>query len=452
MKKMTLSTLATLALSLTTVNAMSLYQDTKGNVFTKAGQGRTLIGSVSQSKGSTNGNGITIMKKNSEEFALGKETSINMKFVPQDNKDMWLKMGVRIQGTFENKTTTDGTTGVATSNSDAYLRRTRLEVQAGFSKTASFVMDMRNDKVNYEDKGEQTFNVGDAYVKIKKPFGSSAVNFKLYRAKIDVSRTETVKSARVLAYDRPKVADEAAQYITHNRRGTNAQMYGKILSKKISYQVAVGDATYSGKMSDASGVKLSKNTDAAAAGDSVERQSFFYGGKVKVSPFTGWEEGTNTETYFGKGKHFTFGVSSWNVPKIETDTGVVLERGLMNAEISAHYKGLFLQAEAFEFTGVVEDWSTITDGKTAGTSKGWYVTGEYVFTDHNYIAPFFRYESWNKYEGQADYDFTSTIYGVNWYLRGNSTKMGLIAQTDEYGAALGGDKVESIRVTTQWFF
>lgn len=390
-------------------------------------------------------NDITIIKKDSQDFALGKETHINMKIKAQDTKDMWMKLGVRIQGSFESlKTTKTGQDSV--TNQDAYLRRTRFEAQAGFSKTTSFTMDIRNDKVNYQDKGEQTFNVGDAYVKIKKPFGSNAVNFKLYRAKIDVSRTETVKSARVIAYDRPKVADEAAQYITHNRRGTNAQAYGKLLDGKVKYQVAIGDATFSGKMVDAKGKKFTTTLGDVAA------QSFFVGGKIMLSPFTGWEEKTRTETYMGKGKHFTVGASYWNVDNIEFDNNASLSRSLMNAEFSAHYKGAFIQAEYFEFDGVVADESAFFEGSETVKSKGYYVTGEYVFTSLNYMAPFFRYESWDKYDGQEGYGFESTLYGINWYLRGNTTKMGIVVQNDEYGVNIGDKKVESIRLTTQFFF
>jgi len=123
----------------------------------------------------------------------------------------------------------------------------------------------------------------------------------------------------------------------------------------------------------------------------------------------------------------------------------------MNAELSAHYKGAFIQAEYFEFDGVVEDFSNVT-AINIGTSKGYYVTGEYVFTDLNYIAPFFRYESWDKFEGEVGYELKSRLYGINWYLRGNTTKMGLIVQNDDYGTAIGNEKVESVRITTQWFF
>ena len=392
---------------------------------------------------------ITIERKDSPEFLLGKETGINMKFKAQDNPDMWLKAGVRIQGTFENKKVdyVDNTTKVDTTLQDAYLRRVRFEVAAGFGKHSSFVMDVRNDKANLEDKGEGGFNVGDAYVKIKKPFDTSLVNFKLYRAKIDISRTETVKSARVLVYDRPKVADAAAQYISENRRAANVQMYGD-WNKKIHYQIAVGDATATDHTVDATGADLEgKITD----------QNFFYGGKLRLSPFDGWEELGRTETYFGEGKHFTVGVGYWKAGGInyEADTedpenplSINTDHTLVNYEISAHYKNAFIQAEYFDFDGVVKDWASNETGK----SSGWYATGEYVIPELGYVAPFFRYEKWDKWDDASGYDFTSKMAGINWYLRGNTIKVGAILQQDTYGEEIGNKETTSARITSQWFF
>jgi hypothetical protein len=383
-----------------------------------------------------NGKLITIERKDSPEFLLGKESHINMKIKAQDNPDMWLKAGVRIQGTFENVKE-----GNADATSDAYLRRTRFEIQAGFDKHTSFTMDVRNDKANYEDKGEQDFNVGDAYVAIKKPFDTSLVNFKLYRGKIDISRTETVKSARVLHYDRPQVADEAAQYISHNRRGTNVSMNGD-WNKKVHYQVAVGDGVHSGKFKDATG---------GSFGGDLTQRSFFYGGKIRLSPFDGWEETQRTETYFGQGQHFSVGAAYWKSPDIEYDDGTVaqeIDHELINCELSAHYKGLFIQAEYFDFDGVVRDWGS----SETGSSDGYYVTGEYVMPELAYIAPFFRYESWDKFDGADGYDFKSTIIGANWYLRGNTTKVGLAYVKDEYGANIGDETVKKYKLTSQWFF
>jgi len=384
-------------------------------------------------------NDITIERKDSPEFLLGKETHINMKFKAQDNPDMWLKAGVRIQGTFENKETKELSTGATNTLQDAYLRRTRFEIAAGFGKHSSFVMDVRNDKANLEDKGEGGFNVGDAYVKIKKPFDTSLVNFKLYRAKIDISRTETVKSARVLVYDRPKVADEAAQFITENRRATNVQMYGD-WNKKVHYQVAVGDATASDHSKDATGASFEgKITD----------QDFFYGGKVVLSPFDGWEETARTETYFGQGKHFAVGVGYWKAGGINYSTeDAAVDHTLVNYELSAHYKNAFVQAEYFDFDGVVKEWSA----NETGESSGWYATGEYVIPELSYVAPFVRYEKWDKWNDAAGYDYTSKMAGVNWYLRGNTTKVGLLVQNDTYGENIGNKETTSARITSQWFF
>ncbi len=444
MKKIVLSTIAALTVASLSANAgeIKLYQNADGQVFTTPAADRTALdmSSVSGSKKS-----ITIVDKKSPDFLLGKQTHINMKFVADDNSDMWLKAGVRIQGTFENVSTNYTNAATADiSTPDAYLRRVRFEVAAGFNKWASFVMDVRNDKANFEDDGEKGFNVGDAYVKIKKPFNTSLVNFKLYRAKIDVSRTETVKSARVIAYDRPKVADEAAQYITHNRRGTNIQAYGD-WDKKVHYQIAAGDGVASAKLVDAKGNKIGSN---------ITQGSFFYGGKVVLSPFDGWEETKRTETYFAQGKHFEIGAAYWASENIDT-LGVIaqkIDHTLVNLEMSAHYKGLFVQAEYFDFDGVVEDWTTST---TTGKSSGWYATSEYVIESLNFLAPFVRYESWNKFEGKDGYDYTAATAGVNWYLKGNSIKAGLVYQTEEYGAGFGvnGEKsIDTVRLTSQFFF
>ena len=438
MKKIVLSLIAALSISALSTSAgeIKLYQNANGQVFTTPAADRTTIDMSSLSGPRKS---ITIIDNKSPDFLLGKQTNINMKFVADDNSEMWLKAGVRIQGTLENVNTND------TSISDAYLRRVRFEVAAGFNKWTSFVMDIRNDKANFQQKGEQGFNVGDAYVKIKKPFNTSLVNFKLYRAKIDVSRTETVKSARVIAFDRPKVADNAAQYISHNRRATNVQMYGD-WNKKVHYQVAFGDAVDAEKLKDAKNQKLSSD-------GKITEQSLFYGGKVRLSPFDGWEETSRTESYFGQGKHFSVGAAYWVVPSIKVTgerASAELTNKLINIEASAHYKGLFIQAEYFKFYDTVEDWTTET--LNTGTSTGWYATAEYVMSDFYFIAPFLRYEDWNKFDDKVGYDYTATTVGVNWYLQGNSIKAGLVYQTENNGVHIGNKDVDTVRLTSQFFF
>ncbi len=459
MRKFPLS-LALLTVSSLFATTITLYKDIKtGALYTTPGKDRVRLGEfVSKEEAekplkSGFKEELKIKKilprvidENSPDFLLGKATKPNMIIRPFDNPDMYLKLGVRVQGTFEKRDIDyKDATKMDKDYWDAYLRRVRFEVTAGFSKHVSFTMDIRNDKANYQDKGEQEFNVGDAYLKIKKPFGSSLVNFKLYRAKIDVSRTETVKSAYVIHYDRPHVADEAAQYITHNRRGTNVQAYGD-WEKKIHYQTATGDGIYSGKFHDAKGHKFT--------GSDFLQKSYFYGAKVVLSPFDGWEEKKRTETYFGRGKHFEVGAAYWVSPDIEylsvANERVHLDHKLLNLEMSAHYKSAFIQAEYFKFDDMVKDF---TAPKTEiGTSSGWYVTGEYVLPQFYYIAPFARYEKWDRWDDESGYNLTSRIFGINWYLRGNSTKVGLSYQKDSYDVNIGNYDEKRIKLTTQWFF
>ncbi len=462
MKKIALS-LAALVASSAMATTITLYQDKDtGAIYTKPGKNRVALGEFISKEElkkeelrdikkelpfqKTMQTHFHVIKKNSPEFLLGKETGPNMLVRAFDNPDMYMKFGVRVMGTFENYKEENKATGMTTKDFwDAYLRRVRFEVTAGFGKHTSFTMDVRNDKANYRDDGEKTFNVGDAYLKIKKPFGTSLANFKLYRGKIDVSRTETVKSAYVIHYDRPHVADEAAQYISHNRRATNAQMYGN-WNHKVAYQVAFGDGIYSGKFHDAKGHKFN--------GSNFHQDKFFYGGKVIFSPFEGWEEKKRTETYFAQGKHFEVGVGYWKSPDINFISAggqnVKLDHKLLNFELSAHYKGAFIQAEYFKFDGVVKDFNAANI--QTGKSNGWYVTGEYVIPELYYVAPFVRYEKWDKWEDESGYDLKSTIAGINWYLRGNSTKVGISYQVDDYGENIGDEKVKRFKVTTQWFF
>lgn len=478
MKKVVLSALAaTIVTSAVYAESMTLFSDPKtGQVYTTAGEGRVEMGDFVSAKEvdianreqasiiaeyEDNAKGdIAVINSKSPKFILGQETGPNMKIKAKDKKDMYMKFGVRLQSTFENrnKDYVDNTKDIETN--DAYMRRVRLEVEAGFDKHTSFVMDMRNDNANAEDKGEQTFNVGDAYLNISKPFDTSLVNFKLYRGKIDVSRQETAKSAHNVHYDRSHVADEAAQFITHNRRGTNAQMYGD-WEKKVHYQIATGDGVYSGAFKDAKGLTLNDSsltsttytTDGKAG--TVKSQNFFYGGKIKLSPFDGWEETQLTETYMGQGQHFTVGAAYWKTGGITTNAKNIgsIDHELVNLELSAHYQGASFSAEYFAFDGVVKDWKATT--KTIGESTGWYAQGEYVFTDFGFVAPFYRYESWDKFKDAAageNFDLTSKIAGVNWYLRGNTTKVGFSVQNDSYGKSLGDYTDTRFKLTSQFHF
>ena len=87
-----------------------------------------------------------------------------------------------------------------------------------------------------------------------------------------------------------------------------------------------------------------------------------------------------------------------------------------------------------------------------GESEGWYVLTEYTFKDWNFLAPFYRYENWDRYSSEAGYQVKSQVFGANWYLRGNTTKVGLAIQNDKYEVNVGDRKDQRIKLTSQWFF
>jgi len=178
--KVILSSIAAIVLTSTVyADSVKLYTNpSTGQIFTKNAPGRVpfdinnLVHTKAKKTKIKTKSTITIVDKNSPDFLLGKQTHIGMKITAQDDPNMWIKAGVRLQGTFENKQTSykQPTTKSNTNIDSAYLRRVRFEFSAGFNKYLSYTMDIRNDKSNYTGKGEGHFNVGDAYIKIKKPF------------------------------------------------------------------------------------------------------------------------------------------------------------------------------------------------------------------------------------------------------------------------------------------
>lgn len=385
------------------------------------------------------------LRKDSPTFLLGKETGPNMRVTSEDNPDLGFYLGVRFMGTAEYSSSRGSDGRISEGDWDFYARRVRFEAGAQFTKDMKFVMDLRNDRSNQDDRGEEDFNIGDAKLTIKRLWDQKWLNGAFYRAKVDVSRTETVKSAFVVYYDRPPVADSAANWVSHNRRATNAQLFGDF-DKKIHYSLAVGDGINGRSFRDAKGQK----------GASISGQSApMMGGKIRFSPFDGWEETKRTETYFGVGKHFSVGIGQFYLHSIDltptAGAGITeIDRELTNFELSAHYGGAFIQAEYFLFDGAVEDLTAST--LNVGKAKGWYVLGEYVIPSLDYLAPFARYDSWDRFSDLSGYVHETISAGVNWYLLGNSTKVGFVFQRDNYEDGIGRNDSNTFRIVSQLFF
>lgn len=326
-------------------------------------------------------------------------------------KNEWLeelRLGIRLQAIMSHTTKDEGNSTI--SLNDVYMRRTRFNVGAKLPYNMTFYMDIRNDKVNRNDSGEGSFNVGDAYIK----GGSKTLSWKILRGKVDVSRSQTVSSSRLVFLNRANVSNFASQYVSHNRRATNFQANGWLFDK-LHYHLVLGDGVQNDKFVDAQGT----------AADSITKQNFMYGGKLKYSPFTGWEDKKVKETYYGKGKHFSLGLGAFTLDGVQyrsSSTDFRVDRSLYNAEVSFHYFGFNFIGEYFIFDGQIKDLATNTD---QGRGEGGYVTLEYTLTQLHHLAPFMRLESWNKFEDEKGFGLNSQVFGLNYYLNGEKMRIGL---------------------------
>lgn len=357
--------------------------------------------------------------------------------------ELSLRLGARFHSLATMKKEEDLDADTESTSQDFQARRIRFQLQADLGTQASFYMDVRNDNANEGDGGERNFAVGDAYVSVPLSEGSSHA-LRLYRAKVDVSRTQTVSSSEITFVNRPYVADEAAQFVSHARRATNVQLNGNF-ADRVTYQLVVGDGVFSERFRDAKGQTV----------DEIEKQNFMVGGKVRFHPFAGWEDLKPTETYFGKGKHFALGLGGFNTSNIRISeagkTGAV-SRTLVNAEVSAHYGEWSVASEYFHMDGVIEDHGATSFKKGAG--EGWFVQAEKVFAEFHFVAPFVRYEEWNRFIGSGDYETDGSLFGVNWYLNGNRVRVSVAYEQANLGRDVSGakEKTEAFHVASMWHF
>lgn len=369
----------------------------------------------------------------------------------QDGIPLTFKIGARLQAIAAQSYRHDVTTNKVEEFQDFYARRTRLQFKADYNNSMSFSMDLRDDNANLGDRGEGSFNIGDAAFEVKNAFGSENLLFRAFRTKVDVSRSQTASSANLLILDRAKVADEAAQFVNHNRRASNIQLLG--IYDYFSFQAAIGDGVHKNSFSDAKGKTLSSG--------SIDSQRFMIGGKLRFYPIKEWEDNNITETYFGRGQHFSFGSGIFHTAEIEYQSSAQTDkvsRTLFNHELSFHYRNLSFQAEYFRFNGVIEDFSSST--KNIGTGDGYYAQVEYVLPEFLYFAPFARYESWDRFNKRSGYNLLSYTGGMNWYLKGNDLKMSLFYQFDKYEKNLQStdsrgrtfDKDKQIKLATMMHF
>lgn len=365
------------------------------------------------------------------EFPMGDASKSWGVRVENGDEQFKLKLGTRIQAIAKQLQTTDSNDDKS-HNTDFYIRRMRLMLEIKYTEGWKFYADIRNDDVGKFDKGEQDFNIGDAFLEKKL---NDSMRLRLLRAKVDVSRTQTVSSARLLFLNRASIADHASQYVSHNRRAANAQLVGRF-AEMFDYQLVIGDGVHSNKFYDAF-----DNTPS----DGIVSQNAMIGAKIRVSPFKGARETKLREAYFGKEKVISFAFGAFNTSNIKIDNGTdeyTTSRTLYNLEANYHEGPLTILAEGFKFDG---EFYNLTNSNRIGSSSGYVIQGEYCL--ENYFAPFVRFETWDRFNQEDDMLHNAYVFGVNRYLKGEKFRYGVFYTNDQFDKNIGDETVETFQLS-----
>jgi len=341
-------------------------------------------------------------------FASDYESSWGNKLA--DNK---LKIGGRMQGIAYS----------SDENQDFYLRRVRLNIAYKPWENHQVVYDIRNDNANVTDKGEGKFQIGDAYWEIKLPEISWIKNIRFFRAKVDVSYSQTSSSKHLFNPNRTHTSEKASDFVVHNRRATNIQLNGHY--KNLAYQAVISDGVQSGDLDDLSGNEV----------DAIEKQKFSYGGKLRYYFIGDANKNAVQDTFYGNLETFSLGLGHFRNDKISITNSnsslseVSFARDMTNLELSMAYHRFRLLSEYFEFNGDIVDLTATSKDDMFSRSKGHYAQLEYYFGNW---APFVMYETFEKNVDLKDSTLNSNAVGINFYEMLDARRYGLVYKETKY--------------------
>lgn len=337
-----------------------------------------------------------------------------------------VKIGGRIQGILSNEN--------VSQTQDLYLRRLRLNVYYSPWKDHSLYYDIRNDSVGEADEGEGNFVIGDAFWKID--FDHNYINdIKLFRAKVDVSYSQTASSKNLFTPLRAQTSEKASDFVVHNRRATNIQLNGNL--KQLAYHIVLSDGVNSGDLKDVSGNSITK----------IEGQKLTYGGKFRYYFVGDAKKNQVQDTFYGQARSISLGLGYFANDKVlvqnnnYSNKNFTLSRQLTNFEISIAYDELTFLAEAFQFNGDLIDLTQNTKDQIIGNSGGYYSQIEYTFGKW---APFIRLETFNRNQAEDDYLENSTTYGLNYYHLLEAIRFGLAWTDTDYEESLNQEDSQQL--------
>lgn len=331
-----------------------------------------------------------------------------------------LKIGGRIQAIAESNNNED---------QDFYLRRLRVNLTYVPFEGHRFVYDVRNDSANEDDKGEKDFNIGDAYWQIKlSKWGLK--NIRLFRAKVDVSYSQTSSSRNLFNPQRAEISEHASDFVVHNRRATNAQANG--LVGNMTYHLVVSDGVQSEDLEDLSGNEVGE----------VSKQKFTYGGKIRYYFFGDPNKAPIQDTFYGNHDTFSLGLGYFANDRITVTNSAggpsefFFGRNLTNVDVSFALGGWRLLGEYFQLNGDLIDLSASSKNDIIGSSSGYYVQLEKTFGKW---APYIGYELFDRNQGIDDSNLTVSMVGINYYELMDAMRFGFAVKSFRYEDALNSD-------------
>lgn len=313
----------------------------------------------------------------------------------------------------------------ATETQDMYLRRTRLNVSYTPWKKHKIVYDIRNDSSNKKDKSDGKFQIGDAYWQYEIN-NYSIKNMRLFRAKVDVSFSQTASSKNLFSPNRTEVSEYASDYVVSNRRANNIQLNG--VFNRLAYQVVISDGVDSEQMDVLDGSSRTIK--------SVEGQKLTYGAKVRYYFMGDARKNKLKETYYGKKKILSLGLGKFNndkiILKLSDDSLFITQRSLTNVDFSLAYNSFRFLAEYFQFENDIVNLDATTKDKIVDDSTGHYAQVEYLFGKW---APNYGIETFDQSHNDSTYKLTANTIGLNYYYDDVNMRFGMFYKqtTVEYG-------------------
>ncbi|MFT5086915.1 MAG: phosphate-selective porin [Candidatus Latescibacterota bacterium] len=281
------------------------------------------------------------------------------------------------------------------TETDAYLRRARLEIVGRPRKNLLYIVAFSGDRWDQKGRANEII-LGYALVDYKF---SDPLSLQLGLAKLPYSRGTLTSSSRLLLVDRPAVADMGARFFKYF--APHIVLHGKFANGALAYNFALSDGFQAG------------DSDRAFSGKTVVT-SGDPGGVLRIewSP-AGWIEKRKSDSHQGLGQHLTLGLNTvWQNDIGLEDIGKE-NRLLLGADLSYHRKGLSLQSEYLYMK---------RDSASEVELSGWYVQGGYFFINRR-IEPAFRFDLIDE-NADTDDDQTKIFTGgINWYIEGHALKV-----------------------------